>query len=138
MIHQILCQYVGRTIYRGSICSTTNQIIWSLLVTHSTNSSHTVSPFQAVKPSDPVAIYQSLDVCVGRNKAYKCHLKDKAKYRSVAGNPNNMLAASWPLHQTLDGLNHHENMSVIKLSISSMSDTTIATQDNRYSVTLQM
>lgn len=93
---------------------------------------------EAVEPSDPVAIYQSLDVCVGRNKPYKCHLKDKAKYKSVARNPNNTLAASWPLHQMLDGLNHHENMSVIKLSISSMSDTTVATQDNRYSITLQM
>ncbi|KAL3921033.1 MAG: hypothetical protein SGILL_002967 [Bacillariaceae sp.] len=93
---------------------------------------------EAVEPSDPVAIYQSLDVCVGRNKPYKCHLKDKAKYKSVARNPNNVLAASWPLHQMLDGLNHYENMSVIKLSISSVSDTTIATQDNRSSVTLQL
>ena len=93
---------------------------------------------EAVEPSDPVAIYQSLDVCAGKNKPYKCHLKDKAKYKSVARNPNNMLAASWPLHQMLDGINHSDNMSVIKLSISSASDTTFATQDNRYSVTLQM
>mmetsp|Transcript_9267 Transcript_9267/g.17729 ORF Transcript_9267/g.17729 Transcript_9267/m.17729 type:complete len:125 (-) Transcript_9267:92-466(-) len=55
-----------------------------------------------------------------------------------ANNPNNILAASWPLHQMLDGLDHYENMPVIKLSISSVTDETIATQDNRYSVTLQL
>ena len=38
----------------------------------------------------------------------------------------------------LDGLNHYENMSVIKLSIATVSDTTIASMDNRYAVTLQL
>ena len=93
---------------------------------------------EAVDPTDPVAVYQSLDVCVGRTKPYKCHLKDKAKYKSVAKDPNNLLAASWPLHQMLDGLNHYDEMSVVKISIDSMSDTTFAAYDDRYSVRLKL
>jgi hypothetical protein len=93
---------------------------------------------EAVEPTDPIAIYQSLDVCVGRTKPYKCHLKDKAKFKAVAGDPNNILAASWALHQMLDGLNHYDEMSVVKLSILSVSGERIAAQDNRYAVTLQL
>ena len=93
---------------------------------------------EAVERSDPVALYQSLDVCVGRTKPYKCHLKDKAKYRSVAKDPNNILAASWPFHQMLDGLNHLDEMSVVKLSVVSMSDTTFAQYDSRDRVVLKL
>jgi len=75
---------------------------------------------------------------VAINKPYKCNLKDKAKFKSVARNPNNVLAASWPLHQMLDGINNRDNMSVVKLSVVSASDTTTAAQGNRYSVTLQL
>ena len=77
---------------------------------------------EGVEPQSPLAVYQALDVCVGTNKHYKCHLKSQTKYKSVASNPNNMLAASWPLHQMLDGLNNMDNMSVVKLSIYSASD----------------
>jgi len=69
---------------------------------------------EGVEPQTPLAIYQVLDVCVGTNKHYKCHLKSQTKYKSVASNPNNMLAASWSLHQMLDGLNNMDNMSVVK------------------------
>lgn len=93
---------------------------------------------EAVEPNDPLALYQSLDVCVGRTKPYKCHLKDKAKYKSVANDPNNILVASWPLHQMLDGLDHHDAMSVVKLSVVSMSDTAFAEYDNRYRVILKL
>ena len=93
---------------------------------------------EPVEPNDPVALYQSLDVCVGRTKPYKCHLKDKAKYKSAAKDPNNILAASWALHQMLDGLNHHDGMSVVKLSVDSMSDTTFAEYDSRYRVILKL
>ena len=93
---------------------------------------------EAVEFNDPIAIYQSLDVCVGRNKPYKCHLKDKAKFKSVAGNENNVLAASWPLHQMLDGLNHADSMSVVKLSVVSASEYTISSKCDRYAVVLQL
>ena len=93
---------------------------------------------EAVDFNDPIAIYQSLDVCVGRNKPYKCHLKDKAKFKSVARNENNIVAASWHLHQMLDGLNHTDNMSVVKLSVTSMSDYTISSQDNRYAIVVKL
>jgi len=93
---------------------------------------------EAVDFDDPIAIYQSLDVCVGRNKPYKCHLKDKAKFKSVARNENNIVAASWALHQMLDGLNHADNMSVVKLSVTSLSDCTISSQDNRYAIVVKL
>lgn len=93
---------------------------------------------EAVELNDPIAIYQSLDVCVGRNKPYKCHLKDKAKFKSVARNENNVVAASWPLHQMLDGLNHIDDMSVVKLSVITSSDRKISSQENRYAVVLQL
>ena len=93
---------------------------------------------EVVELTDPVAIYQSLDVCVGTNMPYKCHLKDKAKFKSVARNPNNILAASWPLHQMLDGLNNLDRMSVVKLSVAYASDSLVLSQDNRFAVTLQL
>lgn len=115
----------------------------------STNSSHISSLSQSRNQlsvpitesgelNGPLSIYQSLGICLGTTKPYKCHLKDKAKYKSVAGNPNNIVAASWPLHQMLDGLNNQDNMSFAKLSILSASDATIATMDNRYAVTLEL
>lgn len=93
---------------------------------------------EPLAPTDEVAIYQSIDVCVGTNLPYKCHLKDKARFKSVAQDPNNLLAASWPLHQMLDGLNNRDNMSVVKLSVVSKSPTPIAAQDGRFSVTLRL
>jgi hypothetical protein len=93
---------------------------------------------EAVELTDPIAIYQALDVCVGTNKPYKCHLKDKARFKSLANNPNNILAASWPLHQMLDGLNNKDDMSVVKLSLVSASQNTIASKENRYAATVQL
>lgn len=93
---------------------------------------------EAVEFNDPIAIYQSLDVCVGRNKPYKCHLKDKARFKSIARNENNVLAASWALHQMLDGINHADDMSVVKLSVVSSSTHTVASKDNRYAVVVQL
>mmetsp|Transcript_19548 Transcript_19548/g.42141 ORF Transcript_19548/g.42141 Transcript_19548/m.42141 type:complete len:345 (-) Transcript_19548:419-1453(-) len=93
---------------------------------------------ESVAPTDPVAIYQSLDVCVGTNRPYKCHLKDKARFRSVARNQNNLLAASWNLHQMLDGLNNMDSMSVLKLSVVNASEYRLAEKDNRFRVTLQL
>lgn len=93
---------------------------------------------ESVAPTDPIAIYQSLDVCVGTNRPYKCHLKDKAKFRSVATNPNNLLAASWPLHQMLDGINNDDSMSVLKLSIFNTSECRLVEKDNRFAVILQL
>lgn len=93
---------------------------------------------ESVAPTDPVAIYQSLDVCVGTNRPYKYHLKDKAIFQTVARNQNNLLAASWNLHQMLDGLNNMDSMSVLKLSVVNTTECRIAEKDNRFGVTLQL
>mmetsp|Transcript_7555 Transcript_7555/g.14809 ORF Transcript_7555/g.14809 Transcript_7555/m.14809 type:complete len:418 (+) Transcript_7555:469-1722(+) len=43
--------------------------------------------------------------------AYQLHIKDKAKFRDLRNNPNNLLAGSWtPFHQHFDGLNTPGNL----------------------------
>lgn len=93
---------------------------------------------EPVDQTDDIAIYQSIDVCVGTNKPYKCHLKDKARFKAVARDPNNLLASSWPLHQMLDGVNNSDEMSVIKLSVIDTSEGPIVSQGNRFSATLRL
>ena len=93
---------------------------------------------EPVDQNDDIAIYQSIDVCVGTNKPYKCHLKDKARFKAVARDQNNLLAASWPFHQMLDGLNNVDDMSVVKLLVVGTSEGPIVAQGNRFSVTLRL
>ena len=93
---------------------------------------------EGIELTDPLAVFQSLDVCLGTNKPYKCHLKDKALFKAIQNNPNNMVAASWPLHQMLDGLNNQDGMPVMKLSTVNSSPERIQEKDRRFSVTLQL
>mmetsp|Transcript_47005 Transcript_47005/g.112936 ORF Transcript_47005/g.112936 Transcript_47005/m.112936 type:complete len:301 (+) Transcript_47005:262-1164(+) len=49
--------------------------------------------------------------CFASLDAYRLHIKDKAKFRDLRDNPNNLLAGSWtPFHQHLDGLNTPDNL----------------------------
>ena len=93
---------------------------------------------EGVEATDPLAVYQALDVCMGTNKHYKCHLKDKALFKSVQRNPNNIVAASWTLHQMLDGLNNQDKMPVVRLSVAGTSQHRITNEGGRYQVTLQL
>mmetsp|Transcript_19580 Transcript_19580/g.53890 ORF Transcript_19580/g.53890 Transcript_19580/m.53890 type:complete len:344 (-) Transcript_19580:114-1145(-) len=93
---------------------------------------------EGIEPTDPLAVYQALDVPMGTNKHYKCHLKDKALFKSVQRNQNNMVAASWTLHQMLDGLNNLDGMPVVKLSVTGSSENRMAEKGGRYQVTLQL
>lgn len=93
---------------------------------------------EPVDQNDDISIYQSIDVCVGTNKPYKCHLKDKARFKAVARDQNNLLAASWPLHQMLDGLNNNDDMSVVKLSVVGTPMGPIVAKGNRFAVNLRL
>ena len=85
---------------------------------------------------EDIVMYQSVDIRKLGLKHYKCHLYDKAKNRAYQNDENNMIAASWPFHQMLDGLNTDEKIPLLRLSFKSSSARRQADNDNRYAVTL--
>mmetsp|Transcript_17327 Transcript_17327/g.47308 ORF Transcript_17327/g.47308 Transcript_17327/m.47308 type:complete len:361 (+) Transcript_17327:452-1534(+) len=101
-------------------------------------------------PTDPVSLgeplhkYQCIekDSLFATRNPYKLHLKDKAKFKELRENENNMLAGSWPFHQLLDGLNTREGHGVPLLSIGWLSSSTNAVQfddgERRYRVDVQV
>lgn len=46
---------------------------------------------------------------------YRCHLKDQARFKALKSNENNIIAASWPFHQLLDGLNTIDGLPHVRL-----------------------
>eukprot|EP00980_Cylindrotheca_fusiformis_P024613 scaffold12169_cov132-Cylindrotheca_fusiformis.AAC.1 len=91
---------------------------------------------EPVEPSAPLVRYQSIDKLVPHICHYKCHLKDKAKFKSLQNDENNMVAASWQFHQMMDGLNTTEGIPLVALSVKAASEQRNAAYDNRYAVTL--
>ena len=65
-------------------------------------------------------------------------MKNKSKFKKLQNDENNIVAASWTFHQLLDGLNTEEGIPLVKLSVKSASDHRIASQGNRFSVTLNL
>ena len=59
-----------------------------------------------VSVSNPLLPFQSLEKveCFGVLNAYKMHLKDKARFPSLAQKESNILLGSWHCHQYFDGL----------------------------------
>ena len=93
---------------------------------------------EAVDPTTELAKYQSIDKLLPHLKHYKWHLKNKSKFKKLQNDENNIVAASWTFHQLLDGLNTEEGIPLVKLSVKSTSDHRIASQGNRFSVTLNL
>jgi hypothetical protein len=93
---------------------------------------------EPVETGTPLVQYQSIDKLVPHLKHYKCHLKDKAKFKQLQNDENNMVAASWPFHQQLDGLNVEEGMPLLAMSVKEASSCRSATHANRYPVTLSI
>ena len=93
---------------------------------------------EPAEPNTPLVRFQSIDKLVPHIKHYKCHLKDKAKFKRLQNNENNMLAASWTFHQQLDGLNVDEGIPLAAICVKESSSCRIAAHDNRYSVTLSI
>lgn len=93
---------------------------------------------EAVEPNTDLARYQSIDKMLPHLKHYKCHLKNKSKFKKLQSDENNIVAASWTFHQLLDGLNTAEGIPLVTLSVKSTSNHRIASRDNRFSVTLNL
>lgn len=92
----------------------------------------------AVDATTPLAIYQCLDKQVIGYNPYKCHLKDKARFKSLQSNENNMVAASWQLHQQMDGLNATEGIPGVRITVHSSTGERSAEHDQRIPVCLNL
>ena len=91
---------------------------------------------EPVEPATNLLRYQCIDKPVPHIKHYKCHLKDKAKFKQLQMNENNMVAASWLFHQQLDGLNVEEGIPLVALSWKAASNDRLVSHNRRYQVTL--
>jgi hypothetical protein len=91
---------------------------------------------EAVEPTTDLARFQCIDKLMPHIKHYKCHLKDKTKFKQLQTNENNMVAASWLFHQQLDGLNVTEGIPLVALSWESASPSRLASHGGRYQVAL--
>lgn len=87
-------------------------------------------------PGTPLAKYKCLGKQVHGLTPYKCHLKDKAKFKQPQSNENNILAESWTLYQMMDGLITAEGMPTVAISIKSQESHRSAVYANRVAVTL--
>jgi hypothetical protein len=95
----------------------------------------TVYP-EPIEPNSALVRYQSIDKQLPHIDHYKCHIKDKAKFKSFQNNDNNMVAASWPFHQMMDGLNTPEGIPLVALSVQKSLPCRNLEYDNLYAVTL--
>jgi len=93
---------------------------------------------EPAEPNTPLVRFQSIDKQVPHLNHYKCHLKDKAKFKGLQSNENNMLAATWTFHQQLDGLNVQEGIPLVAISVKNASSHRVASQDDRFRVTLSI
>jgi hypothetical protein len=93
---------------------------------------------EAVEPGSLLAQFQSVDKQQPFLLPYKCHLKDKAKFKSLQTNENNMLAASWPFHQMMDGINTEDGLPLVCISVQSQGDSRSASNGDRVPVTLRL
>jgi hypothetical protein len=112
-----------------SPCQTLNQL-------HSYRLSVPVT--EPVEADTALARYQSIDKLVPHLQHYKCHLKDKAKFKQLQNDENNMVAASWAFHQQLDGLNVEEGMPLAAMSVKKASSGRSTAHADRYPVTLSI
>ena len=93
---------------------------------------------EAVEPGSLLAKFQSIDKQQPFLLPYKCHLKDKAKFKSLQTNENNMLAASWPFHQMMDGINTEDGLPMVCISVQSQGGSRSASHGDRVPVTLRL
>lgn len=97
-----------------------------------------VPPTTEANASSPLAQYQCLDKQVVGYNPYKCHLKDKAKFKSLQNNESNLVAASWQLHQQMDGLNSTEGIPGVALSVAKVGNQRSAVHENRIMIHLNL
>lgn len=109
---------------------------------HSINQLHSyrlsVPPTTQVDATSLLGKYQCLDKQVVGYNPYKCHLKDKAKFKTLQSNENNMVAASWQLHQWMDGLNSVDGIPGVALSVVETGNERSAQHEYRIMVRLNL
>ena len=91
---------------------------------------------EVVEPDTSLVKYQCVDKQVRGLMPYKCHLKDKTKCKTLQKNENNMLAASWPFHQLMDGLSTGECIPMVANSVKSKTTHRSSAHAHRVAVTL--
>ena len=114
----------------------TESPIYSLNQLHSYRFS--VPETTAVDATTPLAKFQCLDKQVLGYNPYKCHLKDKTKFKSLQNNENNMVAASWQLHQQMDGLNATDGIPGVRITVHSSTGERSAEHEQRIPVCLNL
>jgi hypothetical protein len=88
--------------------------------------------------------YQSIEssVIFNARKPYRLHIKDKAQFKGLRDNENNMFAGSWTFHQLFDGLHTVEGHGVPLLAIQWLGSDPKVTQfpdgERRFKVELQI
>ena len=98
----------------------------------------TVPLTTAAEPNSQLAYYQSVDVVTVGLKPYKLHLKDKAKFKNLQNDENNMVVGSWQFHQYFDGLNVEDGIPLVAMSVVDFAKHPSAEHDNRYWVKLEL
>ena len=93
---------------------------------------------EAVDPDSDLGKYQSIERFSFGHKPYQLHLKDKAKFKDLQANQNNMLCGSWHFHQKLDGLMITEGIPLLAISVAAVAPASSAEHDGRFCVTLNV
>ena len=97
-----------------------------------------IPPTTEVAAGSPLGQYQCLDKQMIGFNPYKCHLKDKAKFKSLQSDENNIVAASWQLHQLMDGLNSVDGIPGVALSVVNVGKERSAEHGGRIMVRLNL
>lgn len=93
---------------------------------------------EQVEDDSPLAKYQCLDAKLAGLKHIKCHVHSKQKNKKLQTNESNMIAASWPFHQMMDGFSTTESIPLLRLSCVEASQNRFADFDGRFKVTVQI
>ena len=71
-------------------------------------------------------------------RPYKLYLKDKAKFKKLQTNENNMLCGSWSFHQKLDGLMTTEGIPLLAPSVAEVAPAPSPDHDDRFWIKLKV
>ena len=114
----------------GSPCTGLGQVL-------SAPSSASISAHEA---SSDLFKFQSIEDHTrrGHDKFYQLHLKDKARFKELKYNENNLIAGTWLFHQFLDALNVDEGVPLLALRFLSKAGERDATRDGRVRVVVQV
>lgn len=90
--------------------------------------------------SNDLVKYQSIEDHTrrGHDNFYQMNLKDKALFKALKNNENNIIAGTWIFHQHLDALNLDEDVPCLALRFVSKADERDASMDGRVCVVVEI